>query len=179
MPQFPKSIWDGRSPTRKDLDAVYPPDHTDWIALLSELQSMQGYILSLAGNMASMPDLPKEITEADAKLTKLLKELARLAPPADLHALVAELQRQMEKIDVREEHERLKTGVKKLFLRTRHLERAYKELKEVVYHQLEVLANSFRNQLAEMERKNTERFKAMQHDVAELQDILQTPDLGD
>ena len=179
MPHFPKSIWDGRTATRKNLDAVCPPDHADWVMLLGEFQSMQGYILNLAGNMESMPDLNKSIMEAEDRLRMLLNELKRLAPPADLRGLVANLQRQVEEIDVRVEHERLKNGVKKLFLRTRHLERAYKELKEVVYHQLEVLANSFRNQLIDVERKYEARYQAMRQDVAELQDILQTPDLGD
>lgn len=179
MSNFPKSIWDGRTATRTDLDAVRPPDHTDWVALIGELQAMQGYILSLAGNMESMPDLNGIIKEADDKLSILLAELERLAPPADLHGLVADLQREVEEVDVRKEHERLKSGVKKLFLRMRYMERAYKELKEGVYHQLEILANSFRNQLAAAERKHEERYLAMRNDIAELQDILQTPDLGD
>jgi len=179
MPHFPKSIWDGRTATRNDLDAVRPPDHTDWVVLLGELRSMQGYILSLAGNMEAMPDLNKEITEAKTKLNVLLAELERLAPPADLHGLVADLQRELEDVDVRVEHERLKSGVKKLFLRTRFLEKAYKDLKETVYYQLEVLANSTRNQIADLERKNEARHQAVRNDIAELQDILQNPDLGD
>ena len=178
MPKFPKSIWDGRTATRIDLDAVRPPDHNDWVVLLGEIQSMQGYILSLAGNMEAMPDLNKEIMEAETKLNVLLEELARLAPPADLHGLVADLQRELTEVDVRVEHERLKNGVKKLFLRTRFLEKAYKDLKETVYYQLEVLANSTRNQMADLERKNETRHQALREDIAELQDILQNPDLG-
>lgn len=179
MAHFPKEIWDGRTPTRPDLDSVRPPDHLDWVVLLGELQGMQRYILNLAGNMESMPHLDGAIKEAEAKLNGLLEELQRLAPPVDLHALVADLQRELEEVDVRVEHERLKNGVKKLFLRTRYLERAYKELKEGVYHQLEVLANSFRNQLVEADRRNETRYQAMRADIAELQDILQNPDLGD
>lgn len=179
MPNFPESIWDGRTATRTDLDAVRPPDHTDWVMLLGELQSMQGYILSLSGNMEAMPDLNKEITAAKAKLSVLLEELERLAPPADLHGLVADLQRELEEVDVRVEHERLKNGVKKLFLRTRFLEKAYKDLKENVFYQLEVLANSTRNQLSDLDRRNEARYKAMREDIAELQDILQNPDIGD
>ena len=179
MAHFPKEIWDGRTATRPDLGAVRPPDHTDWIVLMGELQTMQRYILNLAGNKEAMPDLNGAIIEAEAKLEGLLKELQRLAPPADLHSIVADLQREVKDIDVRVEHERLKNGVKKLFLRTRHLERTYKEMKETVYHQLEVLANSFRNQLAAADRKSETRYLALRADIAELQDILQNPDLGD
>ena len=179
MAHFPNSIWDGRTATRIDLDAVRPPDHQDWIVLLDELQAVQGYILSLAGNMASMPNLNGEIKEADERLTKLLSELQRLAPPADLHKIVADMQRTVEEIDVRVEHERLKSGVKQLFLRMRHVERTYKDMKREVFHELEVMKNSFRNQLAEANRKSESRFQALKADIAELQDILQNPNLDD
>jgi uncharacterized phage infection (PIP) family protein YhgE len=177
MTKFPKAIWDGKSASRKDLDTVKGPDHKDWMAMLAELQAMQRYILNLSGSLEAMPNVSEAITEAKLKVDGLLNELNRLAPPADLTQEVSDLRRQLEEIDVREEHGRLKNGVKKLFLRLRAMEKAYKDLRENVYYQLEVLTNSTRNQISELQRALEARYGNLEEQVRELQDVLANPEL--
>lgn len=177
MAKFPKVIWDGKSASRKDLDVVKGPDHKDWMALIGEVQAMQRYILNLSGSLEAMPNVAEAITDAKGKVDGLLNELKRLAPPADLTKEVSELRRQLEEIDVREEHGRLKQGVKKLFLRLRAMEKAYKDLRKDVYYQLEVLTNSTRNQVNELRRAMEARHKNLEEQVKELQDVLANPEL--
>jgi len=177
MTNFPKQIWDGHSASRKDLDSVKGPDHKDWLTLIGEVQSMQRYILNLSGNMETMPNVTEAITDAKMRIDGLLSKLACLAPPVDLIKEVNQLRKQLIEIDVREEHDRLKRGVKKLFLRLRAMEKAYKELRENVYYQLEVLTNNTRNQINELWRVMEARYSNLEEQVKELQDVLANPEL--
>jgi uncharacterized phage infection (PIP) family protein YhgE len=177
MTKFPKAIWDGKSASRKDLDVVKGPDHKDWMALIGEVQSMQRYILNLSGSLEAMPNVSEAITDAKEKVDGLLNELKRLAPPADLTKEVTNLWKQIGEIDVREEHVRLKNGVKKLFLRLRAMEKAYKDLRENVYYQLEVLTNNTRNQISDLRRAMEARYANLEEQVKELQDVLANPEL--
>ncbi|MHA1287051.1 MAG: hypothetical protein ACTSPB_06550 [Candidatus Thorarchaeota archaeon] len=177
MASFPKAVWDGLSTSRKNLDDVKSPDYKDWLAMLDELQAMQSYILNLTGSLESMPNLAEDLSKAQIKVDKFVEELGRLSPPADLYKEVTKLRRQLEEIDTRQEHERLKNGVRKLFLRTRHLEKAYKELKKDMLYQIEVLMNSVRNQFQQLQRKVKEQHKVLQSQISELQDVLQNPEL--
>lgn len=179
MAKFPKEIWDGKTARRPTLDSVSPPDHGDWLALVAELVEIQRYILNLSGNIESMPDINKLIQKSEDKLKELVSKIERLSPPVDLCTQVEELQSLIKELDVREDHKRLRSGLRKLFLRTTTIERGYRELKTDVYHQLEILANSFRNQLATMKREVDGRYATLEEQVKELQDILQSPDLGD
>lgn len=177
MAKFPKEVWNGLTRTRHDLDSTTPPDHEDWMALIGEIQEMQKYILNLSGSMEAMPNASESIREVDDKIQGLLAKLKRLAPPADLQTELVGLQRRVEEIDVRADHDRLRSGFKKLFLRTRNMEKAYKELKEDVYYQLEVLTNSVRNQLQKLRQDMEARHESLQEQIKELQDVLVNPEL--
>jgi len=177
MVSFPKTIWNGLSASRKNLDDVKSPDYKDWLAMLDELQAMQSYILNLTGNLESMPNLAEDLSKAQMKVDKFIEELRRLSPPADLYKEITKLWYQLKEIDTRQEHERLKNGVRKLFLRTRHLEKAYKELKEDMLYQVEVLMNSVRNQFQQFQCKMKEQHEVLQSQISELQDVLQNPEL--
>jgi uncharacterized phage infection (PIP) family protein YhgE len=177
MAKFPNEIWTGLTRTRHDLDSTTPPDHSDWMALLGEIQAMQRYILNLSGSMEAMPNITESIKETEEKIQDLLGKLKRLAPPVDLQAELVGLQRRVVEIDVREDHDRLRSGFKKLFLRTRNMEKAYKDLKEDVYYQLEVLTNSVRNQLQKLRQDMETRHESLQEQIKELQDVLVNPEL--
>jgi len=179
MAKFPTEIWDGRTGRRPRLDTVAPPDHSDWLALIAELVEIQRYILNLSGNIESMPNIDKLIQEASSKLQELVSMIEGITPPADLSDQVEELQRLVENLDLRDDHQRLRSGLRKLFLRTTTIERGYKELKADVYHQLEVFANAFRNQMVTLKREIDGKYVNLEKQVKELQDILQAPDLGD
>lgn len=110
MAKFPKEVWNGLTRTRHDLDSTTPPDHEDWMALIGEIQEMQRYILNLSGSMEAMPNASESIREVDDKIQGLLAKLKRLAPPADLQTELVGLQRRVEEIDVRADHDRLRSG---------------------------------------------------------------------
>jgi len=179
MAKFPREVWDGTTPRRLSLDAVTAPDHSDWMALTRELQATQRYILNLSGSLEAMPNFDKLFKEAAARINSLFSELELLTPPADLQGDIAAMQQKLENLDTRTEHERLKNGVKKLFLRSRAFEAAFKTLKKDVYHQLSVLTHSYRNQFTKLEESTRERTDKLQLQIAELQDVLEIPELGD
>ncbi|KPK55005.1 MAG: hypothetical protein AMS22_05120 [Thiotrichales bacterium SG8_50] len=177
MANFPQKIWDGRSKSRLDLDNVKGPDHADWMAMLDELQATQSYILNLTDSTEAMPNVAKEIHEAKDKVKGLVKNLEQLSPPANLQKDVDELRAAIEEADVKGEHDRLKRGVKKLFLRTQSLIDAYKKLKTETEHTLEVLSNSMRVNLTKLRRDMEARCDHLAEQVKELQDVLESPEL--
>jgi len=177
MPAFPKEIWDGTTPRRPSLDTVNAPDQSDWLALIGELQATQRYILNLSGSLEVMPNFNELFKEAETRINGLLSELKQLTPPTNLPAEVAALRHELKENDIRVEHERLKNGVKKLFLRSRAFESAFKALKKDVYHQLDVLSHSNRNQFTEIRKTIQERVDKLQFQINELQDVLETPEL--
>lgn len=177
MALFPEKIWDGTTTSRPDLTTVQPPTYSDWLTLLAELRATQSYVLNLTENIGVMPNIGQSIKCAEAKIDKLLVFIKHLSPPADLCAEVEQMRQRLSEVDVRVEHNRLKNGVKRLFLRTKALESAHRELAKVVNQSLAVLTNSTRNQVATFVREMTAKQSVLQEQIMELQDVLERPDL--
>jgi phosphoenolpyruvate carboxylase len=174
---FPHQIWTGQTRNRPDLGTVKAPDHGDWVSLCSELVSIQEYILSLSDNMEVMPNLKDELENATNQVSNLLSKIDKLSIP-EIQKNLNELNLLISEIDTRESHQRLKNGVKKLFLRTKKLETAYTDLKNNTNYEMQVFTNNFRNALAKLSSEVHTQLKRMQDQIAELQDVLETPDLG-
>jgi DNA repair exonuclease SbcCD ATPase subunit len=177
MAQFPRKIWNGLSSSRESLDIVKSPDHSDWAALLEELQAVQRYILNLTNSIDVMPNVAQDIHSAKKQIDALEKDLSRLTSPKDLQRDLDELKVAVKDADVKNEHDRLKRGVKKLFLRTEALIKAHKKLKNEVKHTLDVLANSVRVNMASLRKDMEERTNKLGEQIKELQDVLEIPEL--
>jgi DNA repair exonuclease SbcCD ATPase subunit len=178
MTDFPQKIWDGRSNSRQNLDCVKSPDQADWTALLDELQAMQGYILNLTDSMDTMPNLAREINNARVKIKTLGDSLSRLTPPADLQKDIDDLRQAVEEADIKNEHNRLKRSVQKLYVRTKALIQAYEEYKKKTEYRLEVLANSIRVNMTQLRADMEERTNKLEEQVKELQDLITNPELS-
>lgn len=177
MASFPNSVWNGTTAGRPDLNTVTPPDHRDWVALVREVQAVQKYVLSLTSNIEVMPDLAEDLQRSSQQLDKLAKGLEKLQLPDDLHSEMTQLREAVTELDFREDHDRLRRGLNKLFLRTRTLEKAYKDLREELHHELKVFMNELRNQVSAGVRETNEKYRVLREQIKELQDVLQEPDL--
>lgn len=177
MTNFPQQIWDGKSSSRESLDNVKGPDHADWMAMLDELQATQSYILNLTGSMDAMPNLAQDIHDAKLQLDLLGEELIDLTVPEDLQRDLDELKAAVREADVKNEHDRLKRGVQKLFLRTEALIKVHKKLRSEITHAIEVLANSARVNMAALRKDMEDRHNQLAEQVRELQDVLENPEL--
>jgi len=178
MPSFPHKVWDGLTTTRSSLDSVQPPGYRDWLALLSELQATQEFVLKLAKNVEVLPDLDGQLASAKTRLDKLRETAEHLAVPEDLRAEVQALAARVDKTDVKESHEALRRGVKMLLTRLKAIEAGHRELKKDIYYQLKVFANQMRNQLAEIVTEQEKQGSRLQGQINELQALLKDPDLG-
>jgi hypothetical protein len=77
-------VWDGTTPSRPTLADVKNPDHTDYIFLVAELQTLQQAFLSLIQNIPLMPNLQGELDKAQDAIVKLQDTILALTPPQDL-----------------------------------------------------------------------------------------------
>lgn len=177
MAKFPLEIWDGTTSTRPDLTAVQHPAHGDWIIILSELRATQRYLLSLAGNVETMPNLGKSIKSVEELIDELKTRVTQITPPDELHQEVAGLRRQLEEIDIRASHGRLKRATKKILLHTRLSEEVYKKLEAMVLHEVEIIKCSTRNQLADFSREMLKNQEMFQKQIRELQNTLLDSDI--
>lgn len=84
MSSFPKQVWDGKSPSRSDLAAEFPPTYQDWMTLVREVQAMQEYLLAVTGNIQAMPNLDAALADCSAKLAKVDELIEQRTPPEDL-----------------------------------------------------------------------------------------------
>ena len=178
MPQFPERVWDGKSPTRTDLSASKNPDASDWQALSGELQAAQNYLLLLASNMHALPNLPAALEEVECQLTNLKLKADELSVPDDVVKEVADLRRQIAKYDLRESHNNLRSSVKRLFIRLKQLDTAFKAYRDETTKSSAEFQAQVRNQLVRVERQAGQRIQALEAKVAELQEFIETPDIG-
>jgi predicted nucleic acid-binding Zn-ribbon protein len=175
MSTFPNKIWDGVTDSRPDLQVVAAPSHNDWRLMLHELVAIQEYILNLTNNIEDMPNLGETISDATAQVREMLVTLDELAPPAELKEDVRRLQREL--LDLGENQANLRSGVKKLLLRTRTVEALFKKHQETVTEQVDVIKCGVRNQLAEYEKKMRGDQLKLQIQIDELHDALTSTDI--
>jgi hypothetical protein len=178
MANFPQRIWDGRSSTRQTLDCVKGPDQADWTALLGELQAMQRYILNLTGSMDAMPNLASDINNVRIKIKTLGDNLSQLTPPKDLQKDMDDLRHAVEEADVKNEHNRLKRSVQKLYVRTKALIDAYEKHKAKTEHTLKILENNVRVNMTQLRVDMEDRTDKLSDQVKELQDLVTNPELS-
>jgi predicted nucleic acid-binding Zn-ribbon protein len=143
--------------------------------MLHELVAIQEYILNLSSNIEDMPNLSETIGGATAQVREMLVTLDELAPPAELKEDVRGLQREL--ADLGANQDNLRSGVKKLLLRTRTVEALFQKLKETVDEQIEVTRNSVRNQLAEYEKLMRADNLKLQKQIDELHEALTSTDI--
>jgi hypothetical protein len=173
--KFPDEIYTGITDARPDLAVETAPTHNDWRLMLHELEAMQRYILNLAGNIKDMPNLDESISDAATQVREMLVTLDKLAPPADLYEGVRKAERAVR--DLEEDQANLRSGVKKLLLRTRTIEAQFKKLQETVAEQLDVIENNVRNQLVEYEKKMRADNLKLQKQINELHEALTDTDI--
>lgn len=175
MPTFPDAVWDGITDGRPDLDVVTAPSHNDWRLMLHELVAIQKYILNLSSNIEDMPNLGETIGGATAQVREMLVTLDELSPPAELKQDVRGLQRKLS--DLNENQDNLRSGVKKLLLRTRTVEALFKKLEVTMAEQVEVIKHNVRNQLAAYEKLMRADNLKLQKQIDELHDALTGTDI--
>jgi len=173
--QFPGEIYTGITDARPDLAVVKAPTHNDWRLMLHELEAIQRYVLNLAGNIEDMPNLNESISDATAQVREMLVKLDELAPPANLYEDVKKADRAVR--DLEEDQANLRSGVKKLLLRTRTVEAHFKKLQDTVNEQIDVIKNNVRNQLAESEKTMRAENLRLQKQIDELHDALTGSDI--
>lgn len=173
--KFPDEIYVGITDARPDLAVVLAPTHNDWRLMLHELEAVQRYVLNLAGNIKDMPNLDESISDATAQVREMLVKLDELAPPADLHKDVRVMQREL--MDINENQDNLRSGVKKLLLRTRTVEALFRKLQETIAEQIDVIKNNVRNQLAEYEKTMRAENLRLQKQIDELHEALTVSDI--
>ncbi len=177
MAKFPLEIWDGTTSMRRDLTTVQHPSHGDWITILGELRATQRYLLGLAGNMEVMPNLGKSIKNVEELIDGLKTRITQITPPDELHQEVAEMRHQLEEVDIRPSHGRLKRAIKKILLHTRLSEEVYRKLEAMVLHEVEIIKCSTRNQLADFSREMLKNQEIFQKQIRELQNTLLDSDI--
>jgi len=84
MSKFPEKIWDGLSPTRKDMVSECPPDYRDWVTIVDEIRAIQQYLLALTGNIKLMPDLSSCLDACEKKIAAVDSEINSRSLPVDL-----------------------------------------------------------------------------------------------
>lgn len=68
-------VWDGSSPTRKDIGHEKAPDHADWVAMFYALKETQELILNVLKTSDNLPDIPRQIAEFQKLLVTLKTEV--------------------------------------------------------------------------------------------------------
>jgi len=177
MAEFPKKVWNGTTPTRPDLTASRNPDAADWRAITAEIQAVQKFLLVLAANIDTLPNLPETLTEVDDKLTALAAKANALSVPADVVAEVNTLKDHVAKYDTRQQHADLRASVKRMFMRLKQLDKSFKEFRTASTRAAESFENQVRNQLVRIERQATQRIKALEAQVKELQEFIEAPEI--
>jgi len=77
-------IWDGTTDSRKDLSSVKNPDHSDYCALVTQIQQLQMTLNNSLENIATLPNLQSLFADIESKIKTFKQEIAALVPPENL-----------------------------------------------------------------------------------------------
>jgi len=96
---FPLEIYNGLSPSRKDLKTKQSPDHNDWLALVNELQATQNYVKTITTNFEFTEDLEAKFKQANERLTQLNQLVSEILPSDQLQNDVEALKLELKDVD--------------------------------------------------------------------------------
>jgi hypothetical protein len=136
------NVWDGLTPTRKDLGTSKAAGFEDYLVIVQKIQELESYCLNLTDNIQVMPNLDETLQEAKLKIDSLQDLIERIHLPQDVKDQLAAFEEILKDVDQRVE--------------TCQLRRDLESLKErVVRNQIEVLQlqNSFATEVKGFQNK--------------------------
>jgi len=172
MSSFPNKIWDGCTQTRPDLDTTSAPDYTDWVAIVHEIQAMEEYILSLAGNIEVMPDLRKKTEAASLCVTHLISQIGKVKPPENLikrlKVLEAKIADMASKGEIDKNHRKVAALQKQVF----GLHREIRQSDTAVRDEMDSFKNEVRNKINALQLETHKKLKVVTDRLVEISEML-------
>ena len=99
MSNFPEKVWDGCSSSRPNLMDTCAPGHNDWCAIVTELQATQRYLLDLADNLKTMPNLRKAIKNGEDNVASFLTKVEKMALPIEFERDITEIRKRVDGLE--------------------------------------------------------------------------------
>lgn len=168
---FPKAIWDGTSRTRRNTSYNAPPDHADWLRLISEIQSIETFLLVTVGNMAEMPDLPAKIKEVNVQISDVLDLLKKITPPTDLqnqYELLAKDIQDLSAINIETRLTRIGADVLLCQSQFKELSESLTKLADMTRLEQKKIDAYMRNKQVDLAAETNKRLSAMEQKIATL-----------
>lgn len=165
-------IWDGTSPTRKDISHANAPRYDDYMKIVSEIQGIQRYLLDATKNIELMPDLQGHLDAAKASLTEITTLISNITPPVDLKAVVDGFQEDLKAIDIRDQMEDVRASNDVNAKAITEVQILSEQLTAGIRQELIGLKNQTRNDLHTFKQETAVKFKQYDAEIARLNRLL-------
>lgn len=129
-------IWNGTTPTRKNLSDIKNPDHEDYIRVVIEMQKIQTVLLTLIKNLALIPNLQGEFNAAMEKIEVVRQKIVALTPPQDLKNTLESIEKTLLEQDKRKDIATLRRDLEAFRVQIDKNQLQVLELQEVVATQV-------------------------------------------
>lgn len=169
-------VWDGLCQGRKALHEARAPGHKEYIALVTQIQEIQRYIVSTVSNLDIMPNLEEMLNQAAVQMTELDTNIKAVTPPKDLNDVIGTLTTLVKETDCRQDLSTLKKQFEILKREAKTVSISADAAKEAAKTAIQAMDNRYRNQLAQTEAAHTQEMQEVKAELDRLNHLLTIKD---